>query len=49
MAIPQVSSLWYCETCQVQVWQRGRPNRLRCRCCRKFMTYVREVRHGDPR
>jgi hypothetical protein len=49
MAKPQVSSLWSCALCQVQVWQRGRSNRLRCRRCRQWMTCVREVHHGESR
>jgi hypothetical protein len=38
----QVSSVWWCELCQVQIWQPGRPPRVRCRWCRHWMDFVRE-------
>ena len=39
-AVPQSASgstWWYCELCQVHVWQAGQPKRLRCWLCRKWM------------
>jgi hypothetical protein len=41
---PQVSSIWHCEVCTVQVCVRGHPARLRHQRCQKFMTFVAEVR-----
>jgi len=34
-------SVWYCELCQVHMWQAGAPKRLCCRWCRKWMTRVK--------
>jgi hypothetical protein len=50
MAKAQGSSLWYCDAiCKTTIVVRGRPQRLRCQTCRKWLTFLKEVRDGDPR
>jgi hypothetical protein len=45
---PQGASLWYCDAvCKTTIRVNGRPDRLRCQRCRKWLTFVKEVAHGE--